>query len=498
MYRLRLRVLLCLPLVVIPLFGRQDSGPPNIVIILADDMGYGDVHALNPQSRIPTPSLDRVAGEGMSFVDGHSPSAVCTPTRYGLLTGRYAWRTRLKSGVLGGYSRPLLEPGRVTIAGLLKRAGYQTAAVGKWHLGMELPLKADAAFDDSWEGDPGVDFSRPITDSPIQHGFDSFFGVAASLDMPPYVFIRNSRFDSVPDLEQEAVPFPHYIRPGPRARDFIVDEVLDRLKDEAARIIEHAGSNPKPLFLYVALTAPHKPTQPQTRFRGRTALGEYGDFISQVDWTVGAIVDSIDRAGMRDNTLVFFTSDNGSYMYAFDESEAVDHVDDPAKQGYYSRNHRANGPFRGTKADIWEGGHHVPLLVRWPGQVPTGSSCRSTVALVDLFATCAEIAGAEIEEGVAQDSCSLLRMMRGEAAERPVPVIHHSIDGMFSIRDGKWKLVLGNGSGGREAPAGEPFQKPYQLYDLSRDLGETRDLASQNPDVVARLTARFETIRGRD
>ncbi len=183
------------------------------MIILADDMGYGDVHALNPQSTIPTPNLDRLAAEGMTFTDGHSPSAVCTPTRYGLLTGRYAWRTWLKSGVLGGYSRPLLAPDRLTIAGMLKQAGYRTAAIGKWHLGMQLPLKPGAQFDDGWDGDPGVDFTDPITDSPIHHGFDSFFGVTASLDMPPYVFVRDDHFASVPELEQEAVPFPHFIRP---------------------------------------------------------------------------------------------------------------------------------------------------------------------------------------------------------------------------------------------------------------------------------------------
>ncbi len=468
------------------------------MIILADDMGYGDVHALNPQSTIPTPNLDRLASAGMTFTDGHSPSAVCTPTRYGLLTGRYAWRTRLKSGVLGGYSRPLLEPDRLTIAGMLKRAGYRTAAIGKWHLGMQLPLKPGEQFDDGWDGDPGVDFTRPITDSPIHHGFDSFFGVTASLDMPPYVFVRDDHFDSVPDLEQQAVPFPHYIRRGPRSSDFVVDEVLDRLKDEAVRVIENAAATPQPLFLYLALTAPHKPAQPHARFRGTTGLGEYGDFVSQVDWTVGAVLEALDRAGMRDNTLVFFTSDNGSYMYSFNESENTDHVDDPGEQGYFPRHHRANGPFRGTKADIWEGGHHVPLLARWPGRVRPGSTCPSTVALVDLFATCAEVVGVKVDGGAAEDSYSLVRMLNGENVSRPVPVIHHSIDGMFSIREGNWKLVLGNGSGGREAPAGKPFQKPYQLYDLSNDIGETRDLASQHPEVVNRLTAHLESIRGED
>ena len=469
---------------------------PNIVIILADDMGYGDVHALNAQSQIPTPNLDQLAAAGMTFTDAHSPSAVCTPTRYGLLTGRYAWRTRLKSGVLGGYSPPLIGKDRSTIAAMLRSNGYHTGAIGKWHLGMSLPMKeTNQAGLKQWAGDPGIDFSGVITDSPIHHGFDSYFGVSASLDMAPYVFIRNDRFSMQPTLQQSAVKFPHFVRTGPRAADFILDRVLDRLTEEAVDFIGNAPKTRKPFFLYMPLTAPHKPTQPHERFRGKTKLGEYGDFVVQVDWTVGRVLKALDEAGVTENTLVFFSSDNGSYMHRYNDASKRDHVDDSSIQGFRAEHHRANGMFRGTKADVWEAGHHIPLFVRWPGNVEKGSRHRATVCLTDLYATCAEIVGADLGADAAEDSVSLLPMLRGQQIDRKAPVIHHSVGGMFAIRNGKWKLVLGNGSGGREAPRGKPFEKPYQLFDLSNDIAETTDLAKANPDVVEKLTQKLNKIR---
>lgn len=473
----------------------ENRTKPNIVLILADDMGFGDVHALNPKSQISTPNLDRLAADGMAFTDGHSPSAVCTPTRYGLLTGRYAWRTCLKRGVLGGYSPPLIDPDRSTIATMLKANGYHTGAIGKWHLGMSLPMKQPDADASVWQGDPGVDFAGVITDSPIHHGFDYYFGVAASLDMAPYVFVRNDRFTMMPTLQQPAVPFPHFIRAGPRAEDFIVDQVLDRLTKEAVGFIDRAAKGEQPFFLYLPLTAPHKPTQPHERFRGKTKLSEYGDFVVQVDWTVGQVLAAIDEAGVADKTVVVYTSDNGSYMYRYDDRARLDHMDDSSIQGYRADRHRANGPFRGTKADIWEAGHHVPLFVRWPGQVEPGSKCDTTVCLTDYYATFADIVGAKLDDTAAEDSCSLLPMLRGEGINRAAPVIHHSANGMFAIRAGKWKLVLGNGSGGRENPRGKPFAEPYQLFDISTDIGERTDVAAQHPEIVEQLTRICNEIR---
>lgn len=469
---------------------------PHIVVILADDMGYGDVHALNPESRLATPHLDRLAGEALTFTDGHSPSAVCTPTRYGLLTGRYCWRTRLERGVLGGYSRPLLAPQRTTIGSLLQGCGYQTAAVGKWHLGMELPLRDGKQRQEKrWDGDGGVDFGGRITDSPIHHGFDRYYGVSASLDMAPYVYIRNDRFTMRPTLQQPAVKFPHFVRQGPRAADFVMDEVLDRLTDEAVACIRRGAAGPKPLFLYLALTAPHKPAQPHPRYRGKTGLGEYGDFVAQVDGAVGRVLEAIDVAGIRNETLVFYSSDNGSYMYRFDGNGRKDHVEDVTVQGYRSEHHRSNGPFRGTKADIYEAGHHVPLFVRWPGHTSPGTRCAQTVCLTDLFATCAEVAGAKLSEEMAEDSFSLVPMLHGESVPRGAPVIHHSVAGMFAIRVGRWKMIAGNGSGGRAKPRGKPFSAPYQLFDLETDQAETRDVAARHPEVVKQLSAQLTSLR---
>ncbi|MEM7231085.1 MAG: arylsulfatase [Planctomycetota bacterium] len=468
---------------------------PNIVVILADDMGYGDVHALNSKSKIPTPNLDKLAAEGMTFTDAHSPSAVCTPTRYGLLTGRYCWRTKLTRGVLGGYSAPLIAPQRSTVATMLKASGYRTGAVGKWHLGMALPLKKKGAKISRWDDDPGIDFSGEITDSPIHHGFDEYFGVSASLDMAPYVYIRNDRFTKLPTLQQKAVPFPHFIRKGPRADDFIIDRVLDRLRDEACSFIKRSAEGKKPFFLYMPLTAPHKPTQPHERFRGKTELGEYGDFVAQVDSTVGEVLKAIDNAGVRDKTLVVYTSDNGSYMYKYMDRSKGDHVDDSKRHGFFPDRHLANGPLRGTKADVYEAGHRVPFFVRWPGHVAPGSKSRETICLTDIYATCASIVGAKIGESEAEDSASLHRMITGEKAKRGAPVVNHSAGGMFAIREGRWKLIAGNGSGGREKPSGKPFGKPFQLYDLDSDLGETKNVAAQNPDVVERLTKQLEEIR---
>ena len=469
---------------------------PNIVIILADDMGFGDVHALNSDSTISTPNLDRLASEGMTFTDAHTPSAVCTPTRYGLLTGRYCWRSKLKSGVLGGYSPPLIEPGRHTIADMLTENGYHTAAVGKWHLGMELPMLPGKDVKSSqWDGDPGIDWNGKITDSPIHHGFDQYFGVSASLDMAPYVYIRNDRFPVPPSIQQPAVKFPHFVRKGPRSEDFEIDEVLDRLTKESVEFITTAAKKDEPFFLYFPLTAPHKPTQPHERFRGKSKLNEYGDFVMQVDWTVGEVLNALDKSGVADETLVFYSSDNGSYMFRYDDPEKKDHVDDSSIQGFRAEHHRANGPFRGTKADIWEAGHHVPLFVRWPGKIAAESRCDEPVCLTDLFATAADIVGAKLDNNMAEDSVSLLPMLQGKEIRRSAPVIHHSVAGMFAIRDGKWKLVLGNGSGGRQQPKGKPFGKPYELYDLSTDIAEENNVADEHPEIVERLTKMTETIR---
>lgn len=488
---------LVLPLIAPPLVAQGDEpiAPPSIVLILADDLGYGDVSALATDSALATPNIDRLAEEGALFSDAHSPSAVCTPTRYGLLTGRYAWRTRLKSGVLGGYSKPLLEPERSTVASRLAAAGYRTVMVGKWHLGMELPLLDDAGGEtERWPGDPGVDFEGTITDGPLQHGFESCLAVTASLDMPPYVYVRDDRFVTAEVVAQAGIPFPHFVRQGPRAAELSFDHVLDDLISEAERTIAATAKDGRPLFLYLPLTAPHKPTWPHPYMRGTSSLGEYGDLVTEVDRGVGRVTAALEEAGIRDNTLMIVTSDNGSYMYAYGADEE-DHVDLATRHGFRRDRHRANGPWRGTKADIWEAGHRVPLLACWPAGLEAGRRVSSTVCLTDVYATLVELLGQQLDEQEAEDSFSLLPLLQGGGSFVRAPVVHHSVNGTFAIREGRWKLVLSNGSGGREKPRGEPFGEPWQLFDLEEDPAEATDLALEHPEVVERLGQTLEELR---
>jgi len=299
-----------------------------------------------------------------------------------------------------------------------------------------------------------------------------------------------------PTLQQPAVKFPDFVRAGPRSKDFVIDEVLDRLTKRVVGAIGQRAKAKQPFFIYFPLTAPHKPTTPHERFRGKTKLGPYGDFIVQVDWSVGQVLASLDEHGLTDNTLVIFSSDNGSYMFRYDDPEREDHVDNAHVQGYRADRHRSNGPLRGTKADIWEAGHRVPFFARLPGKIKAGSQSAEPICLTDIYATCAEIIGAELGDNAAEDSFSLWPLLSGKAdARRGAPVIHHSAAGMFAIRNGKWKLVLGNGSGGRQAPRGKPFARPFHLFDLSQDLRETTNVIEKHPDVAAELEKKFKAIR---
>lgn len=477
--------LICLALLGV---GSVAATHPNVVLILADDLGFGDVAYLNPQSRIPTPNLDALAREGMAFTDAHTPSGVCTPTRYGLLTGRYAWRTRLKQGVLNGYGKPLLAPGRATIGTLLQSSGYRTAAVGKWHLGLGFATNDAGEFD----------FQAAVSDGPHTHGFDESFIIPASLDFPPYVYIRDGKVTGHPLAHQPALKFPRFMRPGELGSDLDPVEVLDELARQGSDFVRRQAAAGRPFLLYLPLTAPHKPVWPAERFEGRTGLGPYADFVVHVDSAVGSVLNAIEAAGVTDSTLVLFTSDNGSFMYRLGGLSERDHTDDPAIQAYRSVNHTANYVYRGTKADIWEAGHRVPFFVRWPGEVRAGSLESEVVCLTDVFATLAEIVGMALPETGAEDSFSFLSVLRGKSPARPrAPVIHHSSGGMFAIRDGRWKLVAGNGSGGRERPRGEPFGRPYQLFDLERDPSERKSVQEQNPAVASRLEQELHRIRSR-
>lgn len=443
---------------------------PNLIYILADDMGYGDLSCLNADSKIRTRHLDRLASEGMAFTDAHASSAVCTPSRYSILTGRYNWRSALKRGVLNGYGRPLIEPGRLTVASMLKGCGYTTGCIGKWHLGWTWPLRDGSPSD--------VDFTRPITDGPTDLGFDRFFGIAASLDMPPYVFVEDNRPASMPDRDIDANEDPKQTwRGGPIAPDFEHETVLPRLAERAIDFIdEHAH---EPFFLYLPLTAPHTPILPTAEFQGRSGTNAYGDFCLQVDDVVGRVVASLERHGLVENTILVFTSDNGCSPKAdFDELAGF--------------GHRPSYVFRGHKADIYEGGHRIPLLVRWPALIAPATICDDCVCLVDLMATLAEINGYELPDEAGEDSVSNLSIWRGDSRERPLreATVSHSRNGSFAIRQGRWKLELCPGSGGWSypRPGEEPKGSPaFQLYDLEADVGERRNVIGEHPIIRDRL-----------
>lgn len=468
----------------LPALARTRVAPPGIVLILADDLGWGDPRCYNPESKVPTPNLDRLAAEGMRFIDAHSPSAVCTPTRYGILTGRYAWRSRLKNGVLWGYSPPLLEPGLPTIASHLKAHGYITAGVGKWHLGLEFATRGPAAFGDGVEpaADPSlIDWSQPLRAGPHTAGFDHYFGIPASLDMVPYVFIEDDRIPvpptaRTPGSRSQRQGGNGFWREGPIAPGFTIEGCQPALTAHAVAYLREQRRD-RPFFLYFPLTAPHDPWVPTEAFRGRSGAGARGDFVAQVDDTVGQVLQVLEERGLVEDTLVLFTSDNGAHWLPGEAQRT---------------GHAANGPWRGMKSDAWEGGHRVPLLARWPGHVPPGRVSEALVGLNDLFATLAEVAGAPLPPGTAPDSVSFFRALRGRHQPRRPPLVQHSIRGTFAVREGPWKLIEGSDSGGWSAGK---VETPRQLYRLDQDPGEQHNLALRHPDRVKRLEATLRRLR---
>jgi arylsulfatase A-like enzyme len=457
----------------------SDHGPrrPHIVVILADDLGQGDLGCYNRDSKIPTPHMDRLAAEGTRFTDAHSPSAVCSPTRYGLLTGRYAWRTRLKSGVLNGRSRALIEEGRPTIASVLGERGYQSHVVGKWHLGL---------------GDKQpTDYSKPLTPGPLEVGFDHAFLFPASLDMEPYVYVVDHDAVSAPteDIKGSAHRRQKgggFWREGKASPGWDMHAVLPKLAEEAcARITAHAErSEEDSLFLYLPLTAPHTPWLPTEEWSGKTSISHYGDFVAQVDGVVGQVMSALEKSGMAENTLLVVTSDNGSHWP----------ISDIERWG-----HDANNGLRGQKADIHEGGHRIPFLVRWSDRVPSGEESDELICLTDLYATIAAITGGVPETG-GEDSFDLSALLLGERADKPVrdQIVHHSLRGMFAIRQGPWKLIMERGSGGFTRPASvkpKEDEPTGQLYNLKRDPAETQNVWEDNPEVVARLGALLQDLK---
>jgi arylsulfatase A len=471
---------------------------PNIVFILADDLGYGDVDSLNPLGKIKTPRLDEFASEGMVFTEAHSSSAVCTPSRYSILTGRYNWRSTLKSGVLGGFSKPLIEDGRLTVAELLRGKGYQTAYIGKWHLGLDWPRKdgeakeAEGGDEESESPEQNkaaahIDFTKPIGRTPITLGFDEFFGISASLDMPPYTFIENDHVVAQPTIRNGYLTGRDgkRTRVGPQAPGFKAEEVLPTLTKRAVDYIDHAAPRAKagnPFYLYVAFPTPHTPLAPSVEWLGKSHLNYYADYVMESDACIGEVLDALKRNGLAKNTLVVFTSDNGCSPAA-DFPYLLAHGHDPSDGR------------RGYKADIFDGGHRIPMIVRWPGRVARDSMNKDFVCLGDFMATCADLLGLKLPDTAGEDSISFLPPLLGRGPGGRDVLVESSINGSFGIRQGQWKLALCPDSGGwsyprpgRDKTDGWPR---FQLFDVVADPAEKTNVLSEHPEIVQQLGHRM-------
>lgn len=456
---------------------------PNIVLVLADDLGYGDISCYNPQAKFKTPNVDRLATQGTRFTDVHTPTSVCTPTRYGILTGRHSWRTRLQRGVLNDYDAPLIAPDRLTLPALLAQHGYRTACVGKWHLGFDwniaardlplfkfgyrkgTPTEATEAQRAAWQ----AAFSRPLGGGPVQRGFQSYFGPDVP-NMPPYGFIRDDKLVAVPTVMKPAGDISDTGNKtttgpaGPMVAGYQFDQIMPSLVREAEEVIARHAAAKQPFFLYFALTAPHFPVVPSADYKGKSGVCELADFIIETDAALGHVMAALEKNGIADNTLLIFTSDNG-----------------PAGNSRTPLNkagHSGSGPLRGAKASIYEGGHRVPFVARWPGHTPVGTVSDELICQTTFMATCAELLGAKLPDTAAEDSYSMLPLLRGERPVQPThpAVIHNPGARLFAIRQGPLKLIV--------MPDGKD-----ELYDLASDLGETKNVIAEHRAKAEELTA---------
>lgn len=472
--------------------------PPNIIYILADDLGYGDLKSLNPKSKIPTPNMDRLVAAGVHFTDAHSNSAVCTPTRYGILTGRYAFRSSLKEGVLWGYSASLIEPGRETAGTFLKKNGYQTACIGKWHLGLDWAKKdsSKAIEDIQWnksvsrDYNDNVDYTKRVGGGPSDHGFDYSLIIPASLDMDPYCYIRNGQVIKAPTSftegkDQQTEGRGVFWRAGKVSLNFDFYKVLPTFIDTACNYINTHANGQSPFFMYLPLPSPHTPWLPTKEYEGKSGAGRYGDYVYMVDDMIGKVLKTVKEKGIEENTLIIVTSDNGSDWRPTDIEQW---------------NHRANYIYKGRKADIYEAGHRVPFIARWTGVIPAGLQSNQTMCTTDLMATLSGMLNRPLPDGSAEDSYNLWPAFTGKSVLSPIreATVHHSLDGFFSIRKGKWKYTSKLGSGGFTDPkiiTPKDGEAPSTLYDIEKDPREQHNLYFEYPEVVKELSELLEKYK---
>ena len=487
------------------LHAKQADKLPNILFILADDLGYGDVACYNPESSIPTPNLDKLAAGGMLFTDAHSPSTVCTPTRYSILTGQMQFRTGMR-GVFTGVGGPcLIKKDRLTLPQMLRDKGYTTACFGKWHIGMTfLDKNGNRIRTGGIKGVQQIDYSRPIPDSPIHRGFDKFYGtVCCPTTDWLYAYIDGDRIPVPPTklLNRSRLPKHPYAndcRQGMVADYFNHEEVDLVFLEKSTKFLEqHIKNSPgKPFFLYHSMQAVHLPSFAADKFKGKTNAGPHGDFIFEMDYIVGELLKTLEHLGVADNTLVMFASDNGPEVPTVINMRQT-HEHDGAR------------PWRGVKRDQWEGGHRTPFIVRWPGKVKAGTTSDQLTSLTDVMATCAEIVGAKLPNDAAEDSYNMLPVLVGTQGDKPIRtfMLQQTISLEMSIRDGKWKYLDHKGSGGNNYNRGGSWgmkqyalkdtnpDAPGQLYDLEADPGETKNLYSKHPEIVKRLKTQLEIFK---
>jgi len=468
-------------------------------------MGYGDPQSYVPDSKVPTPNIDKLAEEGTRFTDAHSPASSCTPTRYAILTGRYAWRTYLKRSVLGPYSSPLIEPDRLTLPAMLKEMGYSTACIGKWHLGMQWETNNNTELPKLWDknyNQSQIDHTKKITAGPLTAGFDYYFGTDVP-NFPPYLFIENDELIGIPSIPK---PDTIFGRPGVMLPGWKLEDILPSLTKKAVSYIDDysKSKSDKPFFLYFASTAPHTPIVPAKEFQGKSGAGPYGDLVHQTDFTLGEIMRALERNGLRNNTLVIFTSDNGSPSLAGDPHL---HGKDFNETGSVITkfNHNPNAPWRGRKMDIWEGGHRVPFVVSWPGNTPENTIFNKPISAVDIMASIASTLDYNLPQGAAEDSWDISGLILGKrvgtgAEQEHVrgALVHHSHSGYFAIRKGKWKMIPQLGSGGSTKPNfvnAEDSEIKGQLYDMENDPEENKNVWQEHPEVVEELNALLEKYK---
>lgn len=473
---------------------------PNIVIIYADDMGYGDLQCQNKASKIPTPNLNQLASEGMRFTDAHSSSGICSPSRYALLTGTYHWRRQ--HGIVASFGEPFFDEADVTLPQVLKKNGYKTASIGKWHLGWNWNFKNEPTGEVfQWNRmrkfykPEDVDWSQPITGGPLDRGFDYYFG-DGTINFPPYAWMENDRFVELPNTVMDV----HHVgfdinegewefRPGPKVEGWNPYKVLPTLTEKTVEYIKQQEAD-KPFFLYFALPSPHAPIIPNEEFIGKSEAGAYGDFVYQTDWVAGQVMKALKEKGLEENTIVIFTADNGPEKYAFERAEKYDHF--------------SMGDFRGLKRDVWEGGHHVPFIIKWPGKIKAGAVSEEVVSQVDIMATLAAITNIELPKNAAPDSYNLLPLLKGKTYNAPLreATVHNTFDNVWGLRKGKW-LYINNPSGGhtkmpdsfKKMRGYKDFEAPALLFDMDTDAAQKNNSYEKYPDVVKEMEATLKKYR---